>query len=1757
MDQTPTAKTAALAKDTSREGVEILIELARRINFASHQCDVPIVSSLTISNRSEAEYENLALSLSTDPPVIPTRSWKIDRLGKESEVTIRDRTVPLAGGFLAGLREKLRFDITLKLSAEDRVVATYTQTSEALARNEWGGADYMPELIAAFVMPNDPATSRLLRDASRTLAEHGQKSDLEGYQSKSRKRVWEIVQAIWSAVSARNLTYASPPASFERQGQKIRTPSDIERDQLATCLDTALLFASAIEEAGLNPLIVFTEGHALCGVWLQPQFLQGLTADDPVDLRKALENNELVLFETTLATSDHPISFGKATQDAQRQISEAHEEKFLYALDIKQARHRSITPLPGLDEREASPGKAVVERSVALESAPDLPPFDLGIEVPDQAEETPETRVDTWRRKLLDLSKRNRLLNLRPSSTAIPIFCPEIAKLEDLLADGKTITIIEPPSRARGEQQQDEELYRLRTGDDLSEEFARDALTRNEIVASVSSKNLEKGVLQLYRKARLDLQEGGSNTLFLALGMLRWCQQGDKDRTYRAPLILLPVKLNRKSAASKIRLTHHEDEPTFNLTLIEMLRQEFDIELGELSGELPTDESGVDVKKIWDIVRRKVRDAQGIEVQEDLVLSTFYFAKYLMWRDLSDRLESLKENDFVRHLIETPRDAYQGGPEFLDPREIDEKLDPSALFLPLNADSSQIVAVHASSAEGDFVLEGPPGTGKSETIGNIIAHNIASGKKVLFVSEKMAALDVVYRRMEAQGLGDFCLELHSNKSNKKKVLAQLNKAWETSDQMSDRAWRAQAQSLVSIRDSLNRVVRDLHLPGRTGISPRKAIARVVRYQALHPLSLGWGSDINLGDPATTPAELSEVREAARRLGQQYSALDPSDFEAFGNIAHDNWSYSWQGDLVQRGRDLFDAIGVLQRTMTVFCGSMSLGWEPETVEHIEALQRLVVNLPACADTDIKFAISPEGKTAIAALRTGVSHLGDYWVKKDSLSQAYPDEELLTAPLDEWGAQTARANDQRWPLRWATRARCRRSVRKHFKLGGQPTLKADLPALVEMRKSRAQIDELRASLDGISYWRGLDTDPATAGTAIEVASNMRAAMLSLASFGIELSELRELFVRIFVDERDMLEPEMPLAKSAEELLKQIESFKDSLESFSAHAGLDTSDNVAIDELASISKTIESQSERLNAWCAWNEAKRLAESKRLDALIAALESNLVSPNDAEENFSTAYCKWIAPLLIDSRESLKRFSPVRHSELIQRFRDLDSEITAVTSQYVRALVAQKIPSKGKADGHPGLGILSREIQKKARHKPVRQLISEMGESLVTLTPCLMMSPLSVAQFLGTDSSLFDLVVFDEASQITVWDAIGAIARGKNVVVVGDPKQMPPTNFFQKGASEADDEGDFEDLESILDEALAARVPHHRLVGHYRSRHESLIAFSNVTYYEGQLVTYPGADTRDSAVTFRRVHGVYGRGKGRTNPIEAQAVVEEAVSRLTSPETSHLTLGIVTLNSEQQKLIEDLLDNERRRDPSLESHFNSENLERVFIKNLETVQGDQRDTIMISTGYGPTVPGGRTMSMNFGPLNNSGGERRLNVAITRATTDVLVFSSFDASMIDLTRTSAQGVRDLKHYVDYADRGPVALGEAVVSLGGEDSYDSDFEFVVADGLRKRGWRVQPQVGISKFRIDLGIIHPDFSGKFLAGIECDGATYHSSPSARDRDRVRHIVLENLGWRLHRIWSTAFFLDPERVLDETHSALDALLNESRDTLGSQGN
>lgn len=1738
--------------DHNDQKIQIHAEIAAKLNFASHQSAFSPLRDLRVENlQAEERVDDLVLTLQSNPSFVKEKTWYVDRIAPHGSVAISDRDLELDGGFLLDLTESMRGTVIFQIEKDGEVFSELSKPVELLAYNEWGGAGFMPELLAAFSLPNDPAIDKILRDASEILRQAGKDDHINGYKSRSRQRVWEIASAIYTAIANLGLSYAAPPASFESDGQKIRLPSQILKGKVGTCLDTAMLISAAFEQAGLNPIIALPKGHALAGVWLQPEELSSIVIDEAETLRKRIDLQELVLVETTYVTS-HPVPpFSKALDAGKDIIRHENDDTFRAAVDIRRARAHSITPLALKSDRPiSSPVDSPPDVKQAFEDAPPLPGFD---DPHEDKPDTPQGRLERWQRKLLDLTLNNRLLNHRETRTSVKIICPEPGRLEDKLAEGSRIQIKAVPKLST--EGQDGEIHRQRTGEVITEEYARNELEQRRVLVDLPKVELDKHSVEIYRKAQTALQEGGANTLYLAIGFLLWKRDENDDRRFRAPLILLPVTLERKSVRSGIRMVAHDDEPRFNTTLLEMLRKDFQVDIKGLDEALPTDENGIDVDGIWNTIRREVKEVPGFEVIEDVVLGHFSFAKYLMWKDLVDRTDALRENAVVRHLIDTPRDPYTSETDFVKPPQLDREYKPSDLLTPLPADSSQMAAIATADRGKDFVIIGPPGTGKSQTIANLIAHTLGKGKTVLFLSEKTAALEVVYRRLDEIGLGRYCLELHSNKANKADVLKQLGIAWEKGSLKSAERWQEEAETLQMLRDRLNHFVDHLHKKHRNGLTAYEAMGVKVRDEELaNRVTLSWPT-ADQHDEAGRKA----MHEAVENLRIQAKAIGEISESPFHLIANSEWSPQWESQVAAHASQLSEIARKAEHAYEALCDVVDIALSEHSMTRLDALGELASLLIDSYRKPTAYALEPDGPDQIEVLEEAVVRLTAYAKAKDALSCDYKPFAWRDIDGEDIGRRWAAAEATWWPKRFFAQ----RSILKEMQAKGafdKPDPASDAKALTRLRQEGEAIDQLDQQLSQFKDWSGHTTESNIIENLRDLGERARIAIGKLADDPQTLMEVRTKVRTLLHDGNDLLAPEASVGRAAITFRDALANFRQTSNEFEAIAGASirkafASSDHALEQLRKTADTIVDRHRELRGWCVWQKRRAEAIDFGLHPLVQAVEQKRVPAEEIVETFNAAYCTWWSKAIIGEDEVLRSFSTPEHAATIEKFQKIDSSFQKITAEYITAKLAGNLPVQNDGRRNSQWGVLQRELQKKRRHKPVRQLLQEAPDVLTSLTPCFMMSPLSVAQYLPPDQALFDVVIFDEASQITVWDAVGSIARGRQVIVAGDPKQMPPTNFFARSDDDPDGDVDIEgDLESILDEMLGANIPEQTLNLHYRSRKESLIAFSNARYYDNQLITFPSPNIADRGICLVRPDGFYTRGKARHNEGETKAIVAEILKRLThsDPGIRDLSIGVVTFNSEQQTLIENLLDNARAKQPEIEWAFSREaGKEPVFVKNLETVQGDERDVILFSVTYGPDQSG--HVTMNFGPLNREGGERRLNVAMTRARSEMIVFSTLHPNQIDLSRTQAKAVTDLKHFLEYAENGQSALQSAVFGSNGD--FDSPFEEAVARELNRKGWQVHPQVGVSAYRIDLGIVHPDEPGRYLAGVECDGAMYHSSAFARERDKIRQGMLENLGWTLFRIWSTDWWQNKAKALENIDRALRRHLKDDRWHRGEQ--
>jgi very-short-patch-repair endonuclease len=699
---------------------------------------------------------------------------------------------------------------------------------------------------------------------------------------------------------------------------------------------------------------------------------------------------------------------------------------------------------------------------------------------------------------------------------------------------------------------------------------------------------------------------------------------------------------------------------------------------------------------------------------------------------------------------------------------------------------------------------------------------------------------------------------------------------------------------------------------------------------------------------------------------------------------------------------------------------------------------------------------------------------------------------------------------------------------------------LPAARKCRNSKAAI-EAATNLHAIlgDAYRGVDTDVSFIKRTVEFVGNIARRNLPETTFTWLLcDEYKSRFGQL----RSLLNTTSDCADRLRKLLKELDSLSES-DYWTSHSPS------AFNSMRALAENAQSHPEALAQWNSLLRLRIKSKEERIERLMKLADSLDLPPLELVKAFRFVFYNSLCRHVFSDNPELDQMTGITQEELRRQFAAADKESIRLYSERVAAIIDKRPTFHGHQSGPvrdwTDMALVYHEINKQKRHIPIRQLIRRAPNALVSLKPCFMMGPLSVAQYLESGGLKFDLVVMDEASQLKPEDAIGAIARGKQVVIVGDPKQLPPTTFFQRSGMDAED-GNNEDIrtaaeeaESILDVASTLYQPVRRLRWHYRSRHHSLIAFSNAEFYQSDLIIFPTAYHDDPSLGIKYNFVADGIYEDSRNAREAAVVVEAVLEHMRqNPDES---LGVVALNFEQCELVEELLDHKLREDPAAVAY--QERMQggqnSLFVKNLENVQGDERDVIIISTTYGPDARGNQYQ--RFGPINNSNGHRRLNVLFTRAKKRVVVFSSLDPDRIHTNPNSPWGVRALKQYLTYARTGVLQQADA-----GSEQPTNDFERAVSSVLKEIGYEVVPQVGVAGFFIDLGVKHPIKPGTFLLGIECDGASYHSGRSARDRDRLRQEILENLGWKIHRIWSTDWFKNRDGAIRKLKSRLQTLLD-----------
>ena len=1670
------------------EAIELEGELLDTVSYATYYCRMPLFTAFRLHNRGEEAVSDLTVTVSGSTPLILPRTVQVSELPPESsvEVTVDKLLNPK---YLAELEQPEPCTVTITVTGGKVKVCELSASVSCLPIDFWGGLSGNAEMLASLVRPRIADCQKILAEAGLQLKTWGYSSEWSGYSGNDRNAVRGAAAAIFTAIHRQNVE-AEPQQPMDG-AVSAGAITKVISSKSATPLEMALLYASCLEAARLNPVVIVGKDSVAAGVWLYESCFTATVQDDMQVIEKYIQDgvNNLAVFDVNDLFSHKNASF---TTSQSHFASRLKQGEYEACVDIRRCRIGGVFPIP-IKVKQGGRYELLGEAQLSYDQKPD----EL-IDAGKYALEKNASKELTWQRRLLDLSLKNNLLNFRYRHDCLHIVSADVSAFISGLENGDKFNILPYAAPIK-----DAAYFGGSASVRALKELIDIELSSGVIRTYEGASALGENASALIRKARTAEEEVGANTLCLACGFLKW-KHSDETEVKYAPIALLPVRL-RRTRQQGVTLEKGEDL-TVNTTLLEFLKQEFGIDIRGMEGK------GLSVSEMLALFRSKTADIKGWEVTEDIYCAQFTFARYAMWSDVKNNISRYKSNPLIASLL-TNTNKLSGNKLR---GENEDTADPCDILVPLPCDSSQFDAVAESSKGTTFVLHGPPGTGKSQTITNMIANALSKGRRVLFVAEKQAALSVVKKRLDDIGIGDFCLEFSTGRTaDKAAIIKTIENTLTLRDDYSEEKFTEEGSAIAETRGELARPYAALHKKRRLGVSVYEGILYYLQNKSapeLVNIESTFYDSLTKEKLEKCEKMLVDAQIAAKECGGVYRS-------PFENVNITDCSGDVK-DAVQCAAEVVLAeLKHLKNYMGLFLDTFNQKISTFTSRKLEGFIK-IVSILRDGTLDQFFACDEEQFYKFYNANVLYDNVCKLWFTRfnslPDIGRYAPD---LEKELDNWGenyrssrtvlavikrinkcakARIPEKEEQEWVKRayelWQAEGRILRNTplsQNFTALGGginEKKREAFLKPLYELHQLCAQVfmDYNADAFNSVC-------NHIMGGYAKPLINGVIAAAKSFIS-------AREHFNKVTAADKTF---------SADE---------DIFEYYTAKCG------ALIDNI-----------DMLHGWCRYKNTAKQLNDMGLTFITDAMESGRISGEQILSSFRKNIYRNFVQTNIPADEELSHFSASMLDENAAKFAMLTEEFAAATRAKIRHDLISRLPSPD-TEGPLTLELTAfrRQTSGNINRINLRSLFAEIPQLLGVAAPCMMMSPFTVSQYLASEPDLFDMVIFDEASQMPTCEAVPALARAKSAVIVGDPKQLSPTTFFM-ALGQDEEEMEAEDLDSVLDDCLALGMPQMHLSWHYRSKHESLIAFSNIMYYSGKLCTFPSPDALDSKVKLNYIaDGVYDRGATKCNRQEADAVVSEVVRRLKDEKLRRSSIGIVTFSTPQQNYIERLLSKAIQENRLEEAAYERD--EPLFVKNLENVQGDERDVIIFSVCYGPDRMG--KISLNFGPLNQYGGWRRLNVAVSRAREEMLVYSSMRYSMIDLSRTNSRGVAGLKAFLEFAEKGRTSIAvkndEMIINRSGIGKY-------VAAELSNYGYDCRCDVGVSDFKIDVAVVDPKNKHNFILAILCDG---ESRFSVKDRTVMQVQTLKRNNWNVIRLYSINFFNNPKREIKKIKEYLDRL-------------
>ena len=1715
--------------------IDINIDIEKNFSYASYHTDARLkietytkntsysfIHSINIKNNTEEEYNNVTLELSFSNNAFHTYDMHINKLYKFEDKDITPPFIVVDNTMLENIIEPIPAFLKIIIKDNETIIGEKEIPFNILPISQLGyneNEGFDNRLFAKFVTPLSSKIKQITIDAEAIL-----ERSIIGYQNVDKNKRLEEIEAIYKAIHNYGIIYQNYPA-MRLEVQRVRMPDEVLNDKKGTCLDLAILFASCLEEIGYHPILQFGEGHALAGLFIndiedENNEISSISFENGVEKREEvlrnLVGNKIIIIDTVSITANNNTSFQQAINNGYEYVMRHSGNEFM-AIDIYTCHLNAFAPIPYNGSKDELISK--IDPKTLVERETEEISNDRYINVLKKEE---KTRFTFWERKLLDLSELNPLVNIKHDNTRSIIIISE-NPIYDVIAKNDLLELsCEFLTKKRNDKNKGlgiENFNYIINNPKTKPSFFNPIISNKDELYGIGYESILESII---KKSDDSMDETGAQTLYICFGLLTYKRKNGKDG--KAPFMVMPLeKIIKSKVGNKYYLSFDISDLMINQTFFEYYKIEH---------------PGIDFSELYSCtiadgymnIVNTFKANSDIRLDEmQVFLTNLTFSHYIMWNDIRKRKNELRENKIVESIIEN-RNLLDEKMEY-EGMKIDDIEKYNNFAAPLPYDSTQLKAILESAAGKSFILDGPPGTGKSQTIVNMIVNAFYNNKSVLFVAEKKAALDVVYNRLEQIKLDRFVLELHSNKANKETFYNKLSESMEIGPTVAPFEFNVNCIDLETKRDYLRNIISSMHSRDTYMYSLYDSI---VAYERLNASGIEYSLKLDEAYlKILDKNRFNKINLAIDKFIAVSKSIDDYNNNPLRFLKTTNVRFSNKDEVIGDFNNIKLLFNEFIKSYNEIINIIELDLE-KTLINVDSLIKaldLIYNHELYLDNIYNFD-SNEINNKINDLFELTFKLNDF-INKNNNKYNYDSFKDINAKelYDEYKNTTGFFNKLKLNIR----------LKKVLKNALKPNYKCnkkeisdylvDIAFYNEYYGYIVHDNELISKIIGIDYLSNFSD-------AINIKKRYNNTVLLLKYIKdiksyISIDTLINKLKYVANDSRIklLLNEMMPKYISFNDNEKNILNNKYNLNY--EMMKLDDEFN-RYNELLNYASNPSNFNELINITTI-NQIINELDEEGLDLFIVNLMNNKFELDDFKEVFELSIVNGLLELYFKD-DNINYFNSESFEYEIDKYRGYIKKYSDTVIEEVAAKLSSKLDYNSidyKASST--IGQLKKIFTMKRNKPSIRETLLKYNEIIKDFFPCFLMSPLSAAQYLSVDSNIdkFDIVIFDEASQIPTHEAIGPIARGKSLIVSGDPKQMPPSKYFNADIEMREDDIEFEDSASLLDECLAIDMPRIRLSYHYRSKHESLISFSNENFYKNSLYTFPSPSMKDSEVLFHYVKLNENKKNSQMSKDELEAIWSEIENIYTDPKLKNKSVGIIVFNVIQKQSVENYINKKLNENKNIKEAIEEAALktkEGLFIKSLENVQGDERDIIILSIGFRLNNNGHPNIN---GPLAASNGERRLNVAASRAKYRMILVSTIKYMDFEsdegLGRNKNNGALYLKRLIMYAENN----GYVKKDLSSEAS-NSIIEFIKND-LEALGYDVATSVGLSSYKVDIAIKSKD-NDEYKLGILIDDENIDDLNSIRDTLYLTESFLTNaLEWNIINIYTVEYFKNPKKVIN----------------------